>query len=130
MSELMDALTALEQGDDITITVAREGEELELDVYVLDIRREESERRGYAYLKGSLSVDLELTNSAVERLQDFEGDWLRNATHRVDIRAKEPRPGEWENLTVDMWDPVAEGGELVSHEWTDLGELRSVKTRD
>lgn len=129
-TELMDALTALNTGDSVTIAVVHEGEELELDGYVTDAYHDEPERHGFGYVKGSVHVGVELANSAVEQLQAYDGEWFRNATHSVDIRAKEPRPGKWDDPSVVMWDPEVDDGLVVADHWTDLGELQSVEQRE
>lgn len=128
--EVMNALTGLNPGDDVTITTVRDGEELELelDAHVTEAYHEEPDRDAWGYVEGSVRVNVDLADSAVERLQGRE--WLRNATHNVDIRAKEPRPGSWDEPSVVMWDPEVEDGIAVRDEWTDLGELRSVEQRE
>jgi hypothetical protein len=127
---VMDALTGLEPGDDVTITVERNGEELELDGHVVDAYREEPEKDGFGYVSGSLDVDVELANSAVRELQEYEGQWLRAATHSVDIHVKESRPGLWSDPSVSTWDPETENGTVVQDSWTGLGELRAVEASE
>lgn len=131
----MDTLTALDSGDLVTVTVVREREdgeglELELDGHVVEAYRHEPEPHGVGYLDGGLSVNVELANSAVEDLQAYEGEWLRNATHALEISVTERRPGKWDDPSVMVWDPEADDGMVTQDHWTTLGELRSVERRE
>lgn len=91
-SALMDALTGLEPGDDVSITVVREGEELDGHVTEAYHERPELANAG-VFVPGSVHVNLDLANSAVDILRAYEGEWFQNATQNADIRAKERRPG-------------------------------------
>lgn len=130
-ADVMDALTGLDPGDDVTLTMVHGPEELELDGYVTDVYHEEPVSAAYGAVDpGSLSVDVELENSAVERLQEFEGEWYPTASHSVDISAKDHGHGTWADLSVVMWTPEVDDGMVISEGWTDLGELRSVEQRE
>lgn len=116
----MDALCSLNPGDSARFTTEREGEELELDAYILgDTFREEPERRGLGWTDGELEIRMELSSETIERLD--------GAGPTATFTAKERKPGEWERASFTVWDPEVQDGEVVREDWTALGEITDVE---
>lgn len=120
--EVMGDLKDLSPGMDVRLTVEDDGEELELDGHVTDAWYDEPEQLGFGWDSGELTVDVDLTDETVEE-QDM-------ATHSLDIRGTEKKPGEWKRVSIAVWDPVAEDGMVVEHDWTRLGTITGVEVLD
>lgn len=121
-SAVMDALAGLNAGDDVRLTMDRDGEELELDGCVTDAYRAEPEQLGFGWNPGDLQVDVDLTNETVAELDV--------ATHSLDVRATERKPGKWKRVSTMVYDPEVEDGEVVTDAWTDMGDITDVEVVD
>lgn len=119
-ADVMDALMALDAGDDVTLTVADEnGEERELDAHVTDTYRHEPEREGGVYVPGQLDIHMDATDDAV----DSHG----LGSHSLALHAKDHRPGRWKQAELTVWDPATDDeGFIIRDEYTDLGTITAV----
>jgi len=117
--DVMDALTGLDPGDDVRLTATREGDELDISAHVTDAYHEPPERDSWGWVPGGLEIYMDATDETIERLDI--------ATHSLTIRVRERKPGEWSSVSFTVWDPEVDDGAVVRDDWTDIGELISVK---
>jgi hypothetical protein len=124
-SDVMDALMALNAGDDVTLTVQRDGEEQDISAHVTDAYREEPEPSGGVYVPGELNIHLDAANDTVKRLE--------LPSHSLAVYAKDSRPGRWKSVSFTVWEPVTADDDdtlIVGDEYRDLGTITGVEVDD
>lgn len=121
-AEVMDALMDLDMGEDVRVTVERDGEELEIDAYVVETYYEPPEKDAWGWIDGDLHVHMEASDETVA------DTWL--PTHSLSVMASESHPGEWKRVGFTVWDPEVEDGTVVRDDYADVGDITGVEVEN
>lgn len=123
MKDVIETLLNVKDGDNLEVETT---EGYELSLYVVDVHRREVEYYDGIPHKGVLKVSAEVDQKEVDYEED--DDALNLPSPSVTIRAEEPKPGNWYNEEVEVWDPVVdEDNVIIRDEYKDLGEPTKVE---